>query len=119
MATASPNRALPLHRDLLGEQADWASLIPQILHPTKVIILEAMHWIGRPLSASELEKIARGQPILSLFSYHLAHLVRLEILEVVGKFKVRPSQGAKKETFFFFAQSNLREVIEFEIRQLR
>ena len=82
---------------------DWSLLIPHLIHATKVIAIEAMLWIDRPLSASELEKIAGGEPLLASFSYHLKHLAKLGILEVVAKCKVRESQGANKEAFFFFA----------------
>jgi hypothetical protein len=36
-----------------GKTFDWCTLIPLVLHPTKVLIIEAMAWIDRPLSASE------------------------------------------------------------------
>ena len=78
-------------------------LVPRLVNPTKVIILEAMLWIERPLSASQLEKVSGGQLILNSFWYHLKNLADLGVLEVVEKRKVRRSQGSKKETFFYFA----------------
>jgi hypothetical protein len=84
------------------EPADWSALIPRFVHPTQVIVIETMLWIGRPLSATELEKVAGGIPVLGTFSYHLKRLAELGALEVVGKSKVRKSQGANEETFFYF-----------------
>lgn len=85
-----------------GPVVDWSELVPKLVHPTKVIILEAMSRIGRPMSASELEKVADGSTALNSFSYHLDRLFKVGALAVVGKVKARRSSSAKKETFFFF-----------------
>jgi hypothetical protein len=82
---------------------DWLTVVMSLIHPTKVIILEAMSWTGRPTSATELEKMAGGDPILSAFSFHLKQLAKAEILEVVGKLKIKKTLNNKKETFFYFA----------------
>ena len=34
-----------------GERFDWEALVPLVIHPLKVAILEALEWIGQPLSA--------------------------------------------------------------------
>jgi len=68
-----------------------------------VIILESMLWIERPLSATELEKVSGGDPLLNSLSRHLKNLVELGVLEVVETRKARKSQSSKKETFFYFA----------------
>lgn len=81
---------------------NWPALVPRLVHPTKVAILEAMLWIGRPLSATELNEIACRDTALESFSYHLKRLVEVGALEVVDKLKARRSRSAKKETFFFF-----------------
>ena len=82
--------------------ANWSTLVSGFVHPAKVIILEAMLWTGRPTSATELEKMAGGDPVLSAFSFHLKQLAKAGILEVVGCLKVKRSQSNKKETFFYF-----------------
>jgi hypothetical protein len=84
----------------------WDAFVLSQLHPTKVIIVEAMRRIGRPLSATELEMISGGEPELSYFSFHLKRLVELEILEVVAKLKARRSRSSKKETFFYFVKQD-------------
>lgn len=85
---------------------DWQVLVPRLIHSTKVLIIEAMLWIERPLSATELEKIARGTIAISTFTYHLDHLVEAEALEVITKLKARRSQGAKKEKFYFLREEH-------------
>lgn len=83
--------------------ASWSTLVSGFVHPAKAIILEAMLWTGRPTSATELEKMAGGNPVLSSFSFHLKQLAKAGILEVVGSLKVKSSQSNKKEIFFYFA----------------
>jgi len=86
-----------------NERVDWSLLVPRLVNPIKVLIIESMLWIERPLSATELEKLSGGQPILNSIWYHLESLADLGILEIVEKRKMRKSQGSTKETFFFFA----------------
>jgi hypothetical protein len=80
---------------------DWAALVPHVVHPLKVAIIEALVWIGEPLSPAELERILDHQFGLSLVSYHVNKLVETGVLEPVGN---RPVRGAM-ETFYFFAEA--------------
>jgi DNA-binding transcriptional ArsR family regulator len=75
---------------------DWVALVPYLIHPTKVLIIEAMLWINRPLSASELEKAFGGSLGVSTISYHVRTLASLGILERVAKVEVR---GAWKRVY--------------------
>lgn len=62
---------------------DWAALAPHIAHPTREGIVEAMRWIGDPLSKSELLPILRSDdPELSLsqVSYFVTTLVAAGVL---------------------------------------
>jgi DNA-binding transcriptional ArsR family regulator len=56
------------------EPLDWGALVPRIVHPTKVCIIEALRWIDRPLSASDLERVFVGELSESTISYHLRTL---------------------------------------------
>jgi hypothetical protein len=81
----------------------WQTLIPHLLHPMKVAIIEAMLWMERPLSASELTKLFGeddSQSYLSKVSYHARGLGRLKVLEVK---RTRPVRGAV-ESFYVFAK---------------
>ncbi len=68
---------------------DWAALVPLAVHPTKVLVIEAMRWIDRPLSASELEQVFDATLSTSAISYHVVTLARWGVLKRVGKQKVR------------------------------
>ena len=90
----------------MGDEAvDWVALVPHLVHPTKVIVLEAFLRIGLPLSATQLERVSGGKHDVGSFSHHLKHLAKLGVLEVVGKRKTRKSRSSNKETFFYFASA--------------
>lgn len=77
---------------------DWSGLVPNVVHPMKVEIVEALAWIGRPLSARDLCDIFEGEYALSLISYHVNTLTGVGALEPVWH---RPVRGAR-ETFHYF-----------------
>jgi hypothetical protein len=78
---------------------DWGALVPRVVHPLKVIIIEALLWVGRPLSASDLSKLVDDQEFgLSHISYHAVTLREIGALKVVRKRQVRGST----EKFYFF-----------------
>ncbi len=73
--------------------------MPHVVHPVQVAIVEALTWIGHPLSATELcEVLDEPGFYLSLVSYHLAKLKGFGAIRKTGK---RPVRGAT-ETFYFF-----------------
>jgi DNA-binding transcriptional ArsR family regulator len=68
---------------------DWEALVPLLVHPVKVEIIEAMSWIGLPLSATDLDRVLRGQIGVSLISYHLRKLTEVGALRLDRKEAVR------------------------------
>jgi DNA-binding transcriptional ArsR family regulator len=68
---------------------DWEALVALLVHPVKVSIIEAMDWIGEPLSATDLDRLLKGQVGVSLISYHLRKLVELGVIKPVRKDTVR------------------------------
>jgi DNA-binding transcriptional ArsR family regulator len=68
---------------------DWESLVPLLVHPVKVEIIEAMSWIGNPLSATDLDRILRGGIGVSLISYHLRKLTEVGALHLDRRVPVR------------------------------
>jgi DNA-binding transcriptional ArsR family regulator len=81
------------------ERFDWGELVPFIVHPLKVTAIEAIEWIGMPLSATDLTKVIDDKKIgLSHVSYHLNRLGQVGALKVVRKRQVRGSI----EKFYFF-----------------
>lgn len=74
------------------EQFRWEALVPCVIHPLKVAIIEAMNWVGQPLSATDLTKvIAEPEWGLAHVSYHVQKLVDAGALVKVGQRKVRGS----------------------------
>lgn len=80
------------------EPFDWAMLVPHVVHPLQVAIVEALWWIDRPLAASDLELVFERRFGLSLISYHVLQLRKAEVLEEVAREQVR---GALKRLYFF------------------
>jgi hypothetical protein len=78
---------------------DWCALVSHFLHPTKVLIIEAMTWIGRPMSAIELTRVLDETVDLSGVSYHVRCLRDVGVLQQAGK---RPVRGTS-EKFYDFA----------------
>jgi len=77
----------------------WDTLVPHLLHPIKVAIIEAMSWIGEPVSPRELDLIFDDEFGVSLVSYHVGVLVDYGALEKAGQ---EPVRGALK-TFYVLA----------------
>lgn len=79
---------------------DWSTLVPRIVHPMKVTVIEAMIWINCPLSATDLVRAFDGEFGLSHVSYHLTSLAKVGVLEKVSQRQVRGTT----ENFFYFAR---------------
>jgi DNA-binding transcriptional ArsR family regulator len=80
---------------------DWDGLMARLLHPTQLQIVEAMHWIGQPVSASQLVHVFDRDPKdLSAVSYHLR---RLRTLKIVRLRSVRRARGAKARLYELIA----------------
>lgn len=61
----------------------WGALAARLLHPIQVQIIEAMLWIGRPISASQLVKVFNEELPLSVVAYHARRLNSLRALRTV------------------------------------
>jgi hypothetical protein len=68
---------------------NWDALIPMSVHPVKVAIIEAMQWIGVPLSPKELERVFDEVVGVSLVSYHMRTLADVGVVERVRQQAVR------------------------------
>lgn len=83
----------------------WEPFLPHLVHPVKVAIVEALLWIGEPLSAVQFGKVFRGAGEgfrESNVRYHLGHLREVGVLR---KAAAGPSPEGKesREKFFYFA----------------
>lgn len=75
---------------------NWDTLVPYLIHPVKVAIIEAMEWVDAPLSPRELDRIFDEQFGVSLVAYHMRTLAELGVVEKVGQ---QPVRGAL-QTFY-------------------
>lgn len=83
-----------------GERSfGWDLLVPHVVHPAKVVVIEAIRWIGQPLSATEMTKSVDDDEFpLSTISYHVRKLAEFGAIQPVRQRQVRGSV----ETFYFF-----------------
>jgi len=78
---------------------DWAALVSQLVHSLKVEIVEALLWIGEPLSPADLVKVLdRQRGSLSVVAYHVKGLAKVGAIDVVRRRQVR---GAEEKFYFF------------------
>jgi hypothetical protein len=81
-----------------GDPMDWNGLMGRLLHDSQVLVIEALKWIGQPLSSKELENVFEESLALSSVCYHVVRLAELGVLERVGE---RPVRGAWEHFYFF------------------
>jgi hypothetical protein len=111
MIRASSNTATPQAASYLAEMGgrtidagaeptfDWAVLVPHVIHPVRVAIIEALRWIGEPLSAKDFKELfAVEELITSYISYHVVELAKTGVLVKVKEEQIR---GALKKSYFF------------------
>jgi hypothetical protein len=67
----------------------WGEVAGKLMHPTQLLIVEAIWWIEEPLSATLLQYVYEDRVALSSLSYHCRRLEALEVLEQVGEIPVR------------------------------
>jgi hypothetical protein len=87
----------------------WEPFLPHSVHPLKVAIVEALLWIGEPLSAVMFGKVFRGAGEgfrEGNVRYHLKHLAEVGVLEPVS---AGPG-GDPRERFFYFAKTRETEI---------
>lgn len=70
-------------------RVDWIALVAEVIHPTKVLILEAAEWIGEPVSPWLLGDVFEGHVKKGDVAYHLRGLAELGALEKVDERQVR------------------------------
>jgi hypothetical protein len=73
-------------------RVSWPSLIDYHVHPVQVAVVEAMRWIGGPLSARELWLVEVGEPAYQNVAYHVRVLVDLGLMEQTHKSAARGSE---------------------------
>jgi hypothetical protein len=85
----------------LDDHFSWDTLVPHLIHPVKVAIIEAMGWVGMPLAPRDLDLMFDEQFGVSLVSYHMRTLTDVGVMKPVRQ---RPVRGAL-QTFYTFSIS--------------
>jgi len=78
------------------------------VHPLKVAIVEALLWIGEPLSAVQLGKVFRGVGDgfrESNVRYHVRHLAEVGVLEATATRASNEGRTSREKFFFFVDRS--------------
>jgi Helix-turn-helix domain len=70
----------------------WPALAASLLHPVQLQIIEAIAWIDRPVSASELVKLFGGEQRLSAVAYHVRRLADIGALQPIEQ--RQPTRGS-------------------------
>jgi hypothetical protein len=76
----------------------WDAIVLSLLHPTQLLIIEALGRIGLPMSPTVVVRVIDGEITLNLVDYHCKRLVELGILEKKSR---RPVRGVW-ENFYGF-----------------
>ena len=72
-----------------GERFRWDLLVSRVLHPIQLSMIEALVWIGLPLSPSDLSQMYGGEYTNSHTGYHVKVLVDHGIVTLVDTEQVR------------------------------
>lgn len=83
------------------EQLIWRSLVPRLVHPARLQIVEALIDRGEPMSAAELAPlvpVAEGN--IDLVRYHAKAMTKAGALEVVDAERPQAGAGPAELTFF-------------------
>ena len=82
--------------DLETSEQFWEEAVVLLLHPTQLLILEALVRLGMPVSATAMVEMSDGQISLAYWTYHLTRLENLGLLKLV---EARPSRGTPEKFF--------------------
>ena len=87
----------------------WNAVASQLagsLHPTRLAIIEAILWIGEPVSPAQLSKSFFDRPSLTDVAYHARALRECGLLTLVDQ---RPVRGSVEHFYFFSFPIEARE----------
>jgi hypothetical protein len=90
----------------VAEDFCWGELVARLMHPVQVEIIEALRWIGGPLTAGELEQVLYGELSESRLEHHLQRLARLDALKQVPKYD--PAMPISRRAYLLAKRSRKR-----------
>jgi hypothetical protein len=77
----------------------WDGLVPRVVHPLRVAIVEALWWVDLPLSATDFTKLIDDEEFgLSCIAYHVKRLAETGVIRVVRR---RPVRGSVEKFYSF------------------
>lgn len=71
----------------------WEELVPLLIHPLRVAIIEALCRIGEPLSAADLNEVFDDDYALSVIAYHLGTLAEVDAIAVISRPEAADTTG--------------------------
>jgi hypothetical protein len=82
------------------DEFDWERVVPRIVNPNKVAIIELLQRQREPLSASRMKNLIDNPEVtLQLLIYHCITLEKAGVLEIVPA----PPSAAANERFYCLA----------------
>jgi hypothetical protein len=84
-----------------GDDFDWEYVVPRIVNPTKLKIIELLRIEGRPLSATRMKHLLGDDPeyTVARLHYHCNTLFTAGVLKLAGTVP----RGAANERFYCLA----------------
>lgn len=85
------------------EQYIWRSLVPRLVHPARLQIVEALIHHGEPMGVEDLAPlVSSAEGNTDLVRYHAKTMIQAGALEVVGE-RQGQAEGIPGDPTFFFA----------------
>ncbi|HEX6781570.1 MAG TPA: hypothetical protein VF125_06000 [Solirubrobacterales bacterium] len=82
------------------DEFDWERVVPRIVNPTKIAIINLLRRERRPLSAAKMRRLTTEVEVTQAqMNYHCDTLLKAEVLEEVSA----PPTAAANERFFCLA----------------
>jgi len=70
----------------------WGELVARVLHPVQVEIIEALWWIGLPLTATDLFWVFDAKHDRSRIERHLRRLTKLDAVAPKARGRASPAK---------------------------
>jgi hypothetical protein len=84
------------------EQLIWRTLVPRLVHPARLQIVEALLDQGAPMSALELASmVPHVEGNVDLARYHAKAMTEAGALEVAGSGQGQAQAGPQEPAFYF------------------
>lgn len=80
-----------------GERFVWESLVPRLIHPLKLEIIETLLRVSSPLSPADLAELLDSNP--EVIAYHCKYMGRDGVLEV-AEISVPPQRDREEPCYF-------------------